>query len=96
MLGEQPAAFAADLACAVGTTGLGFHDCNSALNALATLSQGRQRIILLDEITQLAHHGEECPAELQVFINRHINRSGDPLIICGSCVAVDGAADQQA
>lgn len=80
----QLAAFAADLGSAVGTTGLGFESWNSAFNTLGTLAQGKEWIILLDEITWLARYSEECLAELKVFIDRHINGSGNQLIICGS------------
>jgi uncharacterized protein len=80
----QLAAFAADLGSAVGTTGLVFQGWNSAFNTLGTLAQGKEWIILLDEITWLARHSEECLAELKVFIDRHINGSGNQLIICGS------------
>jgi len=80
----QLAAFAADLGSAVGTSGLGFENWNSAFNTLGTLAQGKGWIILLDEITWLARHSEECLAELKVFIDRHISGGGNQLIICGS------------
>ena len=80
----QLAAFAADLGGAVGTTGLGFENWNSAFSTLGTLAQGKEWIILLDEITWLARHSEECLAELKVFIDRYINGSGNQLILCGS------------
>jgi len=78
------AAFAADLGRDVGATGLGFESWNGAFNTLGTLVERKEWIILLDEITWLARHSEECLAELKVFIDRYINGSSNQLIICGS------------
>lgn len=80
----QLAAFAADLGRATGVPGFSFENWNAAFNALGTLAQGKKWIILLDEITWLARHSEECLAELKVFIDRYINGGSNRLIVCGS------------
>ena len=80
----QLAAFAADLGHDAGVSGLSFDNWNGAFNILGTLMRGRRWIVLLDEITWLARHSEECLAELKVFIDRHVNGSGNQLLICGS------------
>jgi predicted AAA+ superfamily ATPase len=84
----QLAAFAADLSRDTGITGFSFNNWNAAFNALGALARDKHWIILLDEITWLAKHSEECLAELKVFIDRYINGSGNgggsQLIICGS------------
>lgn len=80
----QLAAFAADLGRDAGTPGLSFENWNSAFNTLGRLAQGKNWIILLDEITWLARHSEECLAELKVFIDAYVNGSGNQLIVCGS------------
>jgi uncharacterized protein len=80
----QLAAFAMDLSAAAGIPVLGFDNWNAAFRTLGTLAQGKQWIVLLDEITWLARHSEECLAELKVFIDRDINGSGTQLVICGS------------
>jgi predicted AAA+ superfamily ATPase len=80
----QLAAFAADLAEATGLGGFQFATWNEAFRTLGQLCKGKRWVILLDEITWLARHSEECLAELKVFIDRHINGSGNRLIVCGS------------
>jgi uncharacterized protein len=82
--GSQLAAFAADLSRDAGVPGFSFENWNAAFNALGALSKAKQWIILLDEITWLARHSEECLAELKVFIDRHVNGSSNQLILCGS------------
>lgn len=80
----QLTAFAADLAEATGLGGFKFATWNDAFRTLGSLCKGKRWVILLDEITWLARHSEECLAELKVFIDRHINGSGNRLVICGS------------
>jgi AAA+ ATPase superfamily predicted ATPase len=80
----QLEAFAADLSKATGTSKVTFDNWNSAFDLLGTFAQDKRWIILLDEITWLARHSEECLAELKVFIDRYINGSGNRLIVCGS------------
>jgi len=41
-----------------------------AFKMLATLIRGKRWIVLLDKITWLARHSEECLPELKVFIDR--------------------------
>jgi uncharacterized protein len=80
----QLAAFADDLSDQGGVPKFSFDSWNAAFTALGKLARGKRWIILLDEITWLARHSEECLAELKVFIDRYVNRSGNQLIICGS------------
>lgn len=65
-------------------SGITFENWNSAFSTLGRLIESKRWIILLDEITWLARHSEECLAELKVFIDRYVNRSGNQLIVCGS------------
>jgi hypothetical protein len=80
----QLTAFAADLSRDTGIPGFSFPTWNAAFNALGKLCKGKRWIILLDEITWLARHSEDCLAEIKVFVDHYINRSGNRLIICGS------------
>lgn len=80
----QLAAFAADLSEQAELPKFSFDSWHEAFTALAKVVRGKRWIILLDEITWLARHSGECLAELKVFIDRHINGSGNQLIVCGS------------
>ena len=80
----QLAAFAADLSRDTGTPKFNLGTWNDAFNALGTLIQDKQWIVLLDEITWLARHSAECLPELKVFIDHYLNGSGNCLLVCGS------------